>query len=121
VTGQYSRLGTILDPLVDRLLVVAGLVACWSFELLPRWAIAVLIARELVMVVLARYGMTHGIDLKINWPGRIGIWFVLAAPAWALLDVRFLALLGLYVGLAMTVWSTVLYIRSGLVQRSSRA
>jgi CDP-diacylglycerol--glycerol-3-phosphate 3-phosphatidyltransferase len=125
VTGQYSRLGTIIDPFVDRLLVVAGMVACWSYELLPGWAIAILIARELLMLVLARYGMRHGIDIAINWPGRIGIWWVLAAPFWAIIDVHVLALVGLYVGLALTLWSTALYIRDGLarlrVQRSSRA
>jgi CDP-diacylglycerol--glycerol-3-phosphate 3-phosphatidyltransferase len=125
VTGQYSRLGTIIDPFVDRLLVVAGMVACWSYELLPRWAIAILIARELLMLALARYGMRHGIDIAINWPGRIGIWWVLAAPFWAIVDVHLLALVGLYVGLALTLWSTALYIRDGLaglrVQRSSRA
>jgi CDP-diacylglycerol--glycerol-3-phosphate 3-phosphatidyltransferase len=125
VTGQYSRLGTIIDPFVDRLLVVAGMVACWSYELLPRWAIAILIGRELLMLVLARYGMRHGIDIAINWPGRIGIWWVLAAPFWAIIDVHVLALVGLYVGLALTLWSTALYIRDGLaqlrVQRSSRA
>ena len=39
VTGQYSRLGTLLDPLVDRLLVLCGVVVTWHFDLLPRWAL----------------------------------------------------------------------------------
>ena len=51
LTGQYSRLGALLDPIVDRLLVVSGMVVCWHFELLPRWAIALVIARELFMLV----------------------------------------------------------------------
>ena len=50
LTGQYSRLGALLDPVVDRLLVVSGMVVCWHFELLPRWAIAIVIARELFML-----------------------------------------------------------------------
>jgi len=123
--GQYSRLGTIIDPFVDRLLVVAGMVACWSYELLPRWAIAILIARELFMLVLARYGMRHGIDLAINWPGRLGVWPVLGAPFWAIIGVHWLALVMLYAGLVLTLWSTALYLRSGQrqlhLQRSSRA
>src|SRR4029077_18196393 len=45
VTRQYSRLGTLMDPITDRLLVIAGVIVCWHFELLPRWALAVLIAR----------------------------------------------------------------------------
>ena len=51
VTGQYSRMGALLDPLVDRMLIVAGVIVCWKFELLPRWALAVLAARELFMLV----------------------------------------------------------------------
>ncbi len=34
VTGQYSRLGALLDQLTDRLLVLAGVIVCWHFELL---------------------------------------------------------------------------------------
>src|ERR1700716_1377609 len=36
LTGQYSRMGALLDPVVDRLLVVSGMVVAWRFELLPR-------------------------------------------------------------------------------------
>jgi cardiolipin synthase len=120
VLQSYSRLGAILDPLVDRLLVVAGLVVCWHFETLPRWAIAILVLRELFMLGVARYGMKHGLELKINWPGRAGVWFTLGAPFWAMADVRLLALGGLYIGLVLTLWSTVLYVRDGRLQLADR-
>ena len=58
VTGQYSRLGALMDPVTDRLLVISGVVVCWHFELLPRWALAVLAARELLMLALGRYGLS---------------------------------------------------------------
>jgi cardiolipin synthase len=120
VTGQYSRLGALLDPLTDRLLVVAGLAVCWHFELLPRWALAVLLGREVLMLGLARFGMSRGLELEINWFGRLGIWWVLAAPFWAMVGVRFLALLGLYVGLVMTLIATALYVRDGVAQLRTR-
>jgi cardiolipin synthase (CMP-forming) len=44
-TGQYSRMGALLDPVVDRLTILAGIVVTWEFELLPRWALAVLAVR----------------------------------------------------------------------------
>ncbi len=69
LTGQYSRLGALMDPLTDRLLVISGVVVCWHFQLLPRWALAVLAARELLMLALARYGVRRGVELRINWPG----------------------------------------------------
>ncbi len=89
VTGQYSRMGALLDPLVDRLTILSGAVVCWSFELLPRWALALLALRELSMLFLAQYGLRRGVDIEVNWPGRIsvfpimgGIFLALLAPGW---------------------------------------
>ena len=73
MTGQYSRLGALLDPLVDRLLVLSGVIVCWHFELLPRWALALLAARELFDARRScATRMRHGVDLKINWLGPRG-------------------------------------------------
>jgi cardiolipin synthase len=114
VTGQYSRLGALIDPLCDRLLVIAGVVVCWHYELLPRWALALLAARELFMLILVRYGMRHGVDVKINWLGRAGVWPVLSALFFAMCGVDWLALACLYVGLALVLASTVKYVLDGV-------
>lgn len=113
VTGQYSRLGAMLDPLVDRLTIVCGAAVCWHFELLPRWALAMLVAREAAMLLLAQYGLRHGVQLAVNWPGRIsvfpimgGIFFALAFDGWAPPAL-------LIVGLALAILATVLYARAG--------
>ena len=60
LTGQYSRMGALLDPLVDRLLVISGTAVCWHHRLLPRPALAVLVAREAGMLWLARWGIRRG-------------------------------------------------------------
>ena len=65
---------------------------CWKFELLPRWALALLAARELFMLVLARYAMAQHVELKINWLGRWGVWPVFSALFFALCGVDWLAL-----------------------------
>jgi CDP-diacylglycerol--glycerol-3-phosphate 3-phosphatidyltransferase len=116
VTGQYSRLGALLDPVVDRLLVLSGIVVCWHFELLPRWALAVLVARELAVVALARVGLSQGMELRINWPGRLAVWPIMSAIFFALLDLRTLAAILLYVGLALALVATAMYLRDGLDQ-----
>ena len=54
LTGQYSRLGALMDPVTDRLLLISGVVVTWHFELLPRWALAVLAAREVAMLIFGR-------------------------------------------------------------------
>jgi len=120
VTGQYSRLGAVLDPLVDRLLVLAGVVVCWHFELLPRWGLALLAARELFVMALVRLGMRRGIDLKVNWLGRAGVWPVMGALFFAMASVECLAEACLYVGLALVLASAAQYVRDGLRQYRAR-
>ena len=111
VTGQYSRLGTLLDPVVDRLLVVAGVVACWYHELLPRWALALLVARELFMLVAGRIALSRGIEIRVNMVGRLAIWPVLSALEFAFIGLETLSTILLYIGVAMTLAATVLYVR----------
>jgi len=120
VTRQYSRLGTLMDPITDRLLVISGVVVCWSFQLLPRWALAVLVARELAMLALGRYGQTHGVELRINWPGRLGVAPVMGSFFFAMAGLQTLAEVLLYVGLALVLTATAMYARSGLRQLRSQ-
>jgi CDP-diacylglycerol--glycerol-3-phosphate 3-phosphatidyltransferase len=120
VTGQYSRLGALLDPLVDRLLVLSGIVVCWHFELLPRWGLALLAAREVFVMALVRVGMRYGIDLKVNWLGRAGVWPVMSALFFAMAGVGWLAEACLYVGLVLVLASAAQYVRDGFRQYRAR-
>jgi CDP-diacylglycerol--glycerol-3-phosphate 3-phosphatidyltransferase len=121
LTGQYSRLGTLLDPITDRVLIVAGVVVCWHFRLLPRWALAVLAARELLMLVFGRYGQRHGVELRINWPGRIAVFPLMAALFVAMAGLERLGEILLYVGLALAITATVMYVRYGLAEMRRKA
>jgi CDP-diacylglycerol--glycerol-3-phosphate 3-phosphatidyltransferase len=114
VTGQYSRLGALLDPLVDRLLVISGVIVCWHFELLPHWALAVLVAREVFMLGLVRWGLRRGLVVKVNWFGRAGVWPVMSALFFAMAGVEWLAPACLYIGLVLVLGATVLYLREAI-------
>ena len=113
VTGQYSRLGALLDPLVDRLLVLSGAIVAWEFELLPRWALLVLAAREAFMLLLTQVALRRGMDLKVNMMGRWAVWPVMGALAVALIVDSWVADALLYVGIVMTLAATALYLRDG--------
>jgi CDP-diacylglycerol--glycerol-3-phosphate 3-phosphatidyltransferase len=118
-TGQYSRMGAILDPIVDRVTILSGVIVCWHFELLPRWALAALIARELVTVLAAEIGLRRGMDVEVNWLGRIGVWVAMSAIFLALAVDTWVSTALLFVGLAALILATVLYVRSGLGPRPS--
>ena len=112
VTGQYSRLGTLLDPLVDRMLVISGAIVCYRFELLPRWALVVLGARELLMLVLSRIALSRGREIQVNMVGRWAVWPTMFSMFLAMVSVTWVAPALLYLGLAMTLWATALYVRA---------
>jgi cardiolipin synthase (CMP-forming) len=116
VTGQYSRLGALMDPVTDRLLVISGVVVTWRFELLPRWALAVLAVRELSMLVIGRYGLARGVQLRINWPGRLAVAPVMGSFFFAMTGLRDFAEVLLYVGLALALVATAAYLRTGVRQ-----
>ncbi len=119
VTHQYSRLGALMDPVTDRLLVICGVIVTWRFDLLPRWALAVLAARELSMLVLGRYAISHGVELRINWPGRLAVAPVMGAFFFAMAGLGGLGEALLYVGLALALAASALYVRSGVRQLRS--
>ncbi len=114
LTGQYSRLGALLDPLTDRALVLCGAAVCWHFELLPRWALGALAARELFMLVLTQAALRKGMDLQINMVGRWAVWPVMLAIFLALLVEGWVADASLFLGLGLTLWATVIYVADGV-------
>jgi cardiolipin synthase len=115
VTGQFSRLGVLLDPVVDRLLVISGVIVTWRFELLPRWALAILVAREVFMLVLSQVALRRGVaDIKVNMLGRWAVWPTMFSMFLAMVSVTWVADALLYLGLVMTLGATALYVRDGL-------
>lgn len=115
-TGQYSRMGALLDPLVDRLTVLAGVVVCWKFELLPRWALAVLAAREVATLIVAQLGLRRGLDLEINWVGRWSVWLTMGGIFLALVTAEWIAPAMFFVGLVGSLLASLLYLRTGLAE-----
>ena len=114
ITGQYSRLGALLDPLTDRMLVISGAIVAWEFELLPRWALLVLAAREAFMLLLTQVALRRGADLGVNMLGRWAVWPTMAALGLCLVWDSWVVDALLYLGLAMTLAATALYLQDGM-------
>ena len=115
-TGQYSRMGALLDPVIDRLTILAGIVVTWKFELLPRWALAVLAAREVVTLVLAQLALRRGVDLEINWVGRWSVWLTMGGIFLALALDSWIGTAMFLVGLVGSLLASALYLKTGLAE-----
>jgi cardiolipin synthase len=119
-TGQYSRMGALLDPVVDRLAVLSGAVVCWHFELLPRWALVVLALREVATLVLAELALRRGVDIEVNWIGRIAVFLVFGSIFWAMVLDWWLWRAGFVAGVAIAVAATLIYVRAARAMPTPR-
>lgn len=63
---QVSSLGIFLDPLADKLLVIAALFPLVSEGALPAWAGFLIVAREVAVVILRARGTRSGISISAN-------------------------------------------------------
>lgn len=118
-TGQYSRMGALLDPVVDRLTILSGAAVCWHFELLPRWALALLAARELITLLLAEIALRRGQEIRINWLGRVAVFPTMAAIFFAMVSASVVWDAMLILGVALGILGTIAYVRTGMREHAT--
>src|SRR5439155_1741123 len=64
-----SRFGKIADPLADRLMIDAAVILLVAYGRLPWAALAVIIARDLLLLAGYRVLAPRGIDIDVNLAG----------------------------------------------------
>ena len=116
--NQFSRLGELLDPLADRLYVVAALAALYIRDLLPVWVVVALLLRDalmsLLLVYLKRFGVT---GVPVHFVGKAATMNLLYALPLILLGT-FSGLVGqlAYIfGWAFLIWGITMYWYAGLL------
>ncbi len=115
---QHSSFGALLDPAVDRLYILATLVAFLVREIVPWWVVAAIVARDLVLAtclpVLHRRGYQ---PFRVTYLGKAATFCLLYAFPLLLLaqgDSGFAAA-ARPLGYALAAWGTALYLWSGLL------
>ncbi len=78
VDGYYARrydavtrLGQFLDPLADKLLMIPVLITLSYLELLPWWAVTVVVIRELLISGIRFVGARRRITFPASWSGKV--------------------------------------------------
>jgi CDP-diacylglycerol---glycerol-3-phosphate 3-phosphatidyltransferase len=91
--NAITTFGKLMDPIADKLLIIAALVALVSLHRLAGWVAMVIIARELTVTVTRMQATQHGVVIAANLWGKAktivqvaAIFFVIAvgepSPAW---------------------------------------
>src|SRR5215211_182113 len=66
-----TTFGKLMDPLADKLLIVAALVALVSLNRLAAWVAMVIIARELAVTGLRAVAVEQGVVISASWLGKV--------------------------------------------------
>ena len=73
-----------------------------------------LAGRELFMLILTQVALRKGMDLKVNMLGRWAVWPVMSALALSFMVETWATDVLMYIGLAMTLAATVMYVQDGV-------
>ena len=117
-TGQISKLGQLLDPLADRLYIIATLIGLLLRGIIPWWLVALLLLRDLMLLTtlpaLRRRGLSA---LPVHFLGKAATFNLLYAFPLLLLGAGDspIALIAKVVGWAFVIWGTALYWWAGIL------
>jgi CDP-diacylglycerol--glycerol-3-phosphate 3-phosphatidyltransferase len=123
--GSVTTFGKLMDPLADKLLIVAALVALVSLHRLAAWVAMVIISRELAITGMRTVAAERGVVIAASWLGKVKTALQIAAvfalivanpsPLWV--DVL------VYAAAAVTVISGIDYFFGlrGMIEEQRRA
>lgn len=126
--GVVTVLGKFLDPLADKLIVMAALVMLIPLDRVPAWAVFLILAREMIITGLRSIASSEGIVIDASELGKYKtIYQMVAIPGlmlhydfywffgleWSLFHVN-MHLFGIfffYIALVLTLWSGLDYLQ----------
>jgi CDP-diacylglycerol--glycerol-3-phosphate 3-phosphatidyltransferase len=72
--GTTSRLGSLLDPIADKILVLAALVMLIEDGVAPAWMVAAIVAREFLVSGLRLAALERGVVMQARDLGKLKTW-----------------------------------------------
>ena len=108
-----SRFGKIADPLADRLMIDAAVILLVAYGRLPWVGLAVIVARDLLLLGGWRVLAPRGIDLDVNVVGKGATWLLYAAIGFRIVthDHTSWPVVLFWIGLAAAVVAALFYVR----------
>jgi CDP-diacylglycerol---glycerol-3-phosphate 3-phosphatidyltransferase len=80
-TGRTSPLGSLLDPVADKLLVLATLIVLLDQGVFPAWMVAAIVARELLVTGLRQAAVERGVVIAARDLAKLKTWSQAIAAA----------------------------------------
>src|SRR5204862_6990918 len=81
--GRSSALGSLLDPIADKVLVLGTLVMLVGLRVVPAWMVATIVVREVLITGLRQAAIERGVVLAARDLGKLKTWAQAVAAALA--------------------------------------
>ena len=109
-----SRFGRLADPLADRLMIDAAVILLAIYDRLPWVGLAVIVARDLLLLGGSRILAPRGVEIEVNTVGKAATWILYAAIFFRIViePATKWPLYLFWAGLALAVVAAVFYIRT---------
>jgi CDP-diacylglycerol--glycerol-3-phosphate 3-phosphatidyltransferase len=109
-----SRFGQLADPLADRLMIDAAVILLAVYDRLPWVGLAVIIGRDVLLLVGSRFLAPRGVEIEVNMVGKAATWVLYAAIGFRIVTHPSTQwpLYLFWAGLALAVVAAVFYIRT---------
>jgi CDP-diacylglycerol--glycerol-3-phosphate 3-phosphatidyltransferase len=111
---QVTTIGTLLDPIADKLLVSAALISLVQRKIVPGWLVVLLVGREFAVSGLRSIAAAEGYTIQASELGKTKTLSQVAAISLLMLSVhnpwaQVWAQLALYLVVVFSLWSAVAY------------
>ena len=106
-----SRFGKIADPLADRLMIDAAVILHVAYGRLPWVALAVILARDGLLLVGYRVLAPRRIEIDVNVVGKLATWLLYAGVGFRIVTDAAWPLWLFWIGLGLALAAAVLYVR----------
>jgi CDP-diacylglycerol--glycerol-3-phosphate 3-phosphatidyltransferase len=80
-SGRTSQFGSLLDPVADKVLVLATLIVLLDQGVFPAWMVAAIVARELLISGLRQAAVERGVVIAARDLGKLKTWAQAIAAA----------------------------------------
>ena len=107
-----TTLGKFIDPLADKILVIAAMLALIEFQRLPAWIVMVIITREFVVTGLRLVAAAEGVVIAASKGGKLKTVCQIIALIMLILNIPGGMVL-MWVAMILTVWSGMDYLIKG--------
>jgi len=110
--GMVTNLGKFIDPVADKILVMAALISLVELQRIPAWIVVVILSRDLIVTGVRMVAAAEGVVIPASRGGKVKTVFQIVAISMLIFNLPF-GIHVMWAAMFLTVWSGMDYLVKG--------